>query len=205
MILNDFFDKVFVINLDHRIDRWEKVVDRFKSINLNDYERFSAIKSQEGWEGCKLSHLSIIKIAKERGYKNFIVFEDDFLLHDNFENLLKDTLSQLPNNWDMFYLGGNTSYSKYKELISPNIIKLDSVLTTHCYAMKETLYDRVLNEANKMSPQRDFFRGQAIDVYYSQFICKDSNVYIAEPMLCYQEEGYSDIEKKIMNYKNMIK
>ena len=88
----NFVDKIFVINLTHRKDRWADCIRQFKQYNINNYVRFSAIKPNiymlkkrdyqnmhttmkrkasyvVGAVGCKYSHLSIIKIAKKRGYK----------------------------------------------------------------------------------------------------------------------------------------
>jgi GR25 family glycosyltransferase involved in LPS biosynthesis len=201
----DYFDKVFVINLDKRSDRWSKVIESFKKINFSNYERFSAIESPNGWEGCKASHLSIIKKAKDNGYNNVLIFEDDFILADNFNEIINTVLEQIPPDWDMLYFGGNTVRCKQIESISENILKVDSMLAAHCYAIKNTLYDKILSEANTIENQRGFLRGKAIDVYYSEFICKNYNTYLTKPMLVFQEEGYSDIEKKMVNYKHMIK
>ena len=41
-----------------------------------DYEVFSAV-NRNSYMGCTLSHLGIINIAKERGYKRVMVIEDD--------------------------------------------------------------------------------------------------------------------------------
>lgn len=89
-------DKIFVINLDKRTDRMEEFLNEFKKINIDisNLERFSAIyKPENPCVGCTLSHLEVIKIAKERSYKNIIVFEDDFeflvsgeIFHKNIEN-----------------------------------------------------------------------------------------------------------------------
>lgn len=201
----DFFDKIYVINLDHRTDRWYKVVENFKSIGLYDYERFSAIKSDCGWKGCRDSHLSIIKDAKEKGYKNILIFEDDFVLSVEFNDILNKVITQLPDDWDMLYLGGNTNKCKNKIKVSDNLFNVDSVLTTHCYAINSSIYDKVLNEAIIIPPQKGFLRGQSIDVYYSEFVCKTNNVYITNPMICTQSTGYSDIEKRVLDYNNLIK
>ena len=204
-MLDSYFDKIYVINLDSRPDRMEKVVEKFKSIGLGNYERVSAIKTNNGWEGCKASHLSIVKDAKDNNYKNFLVFEDDFILHTEFNDILTKSLDDLPDDWDMLYMGGNLSMCNSREKITENLIKVNSILTTHCYAMKNTLYDRTLSEANTIPPQKGFLRGQAIDVYYSEFLCKNNNVYLIQPMICFQEDGYSDIEKRHIDYKNIIK
>jgi GR25 family glycosyltransferase involved in LPS biosynthesis len=41
-----FFDKIFVVNLDHRVDRWFTITNEFSRMGISEslYERFSAIK-----------------------------------------------------------------------------------------------------------------------------------------------------------------
>ena len=48
----------------------------------------------------------MIKIAKDRGYKKILIFEDDILILGNPNNVLKRNL-ELINNADMAYFGGN--------------------------------------------------------------------------------------------------
>ena len=70
--------KVIYINLNKRTDRKEDIVKELDSFNL-DYERFEAIETPGfGIVGCGLSHLSVLKIAKERKYENILILEDDF-------------------------------------------------------------------------------------------------------------------------------
>ena len=45
-IFNSFFDRIFVINLDHRTDRWEQVTKQFKQFGITNFERFSACKPE---------------------------------------------------------------------------------------------------------------------------------------------------------------
>ena len=99
-ILDTYFDKIFVINLDSRKDRWEECQELFKKYNINNYERVSAVRpiykdipknfynnlvvNQKEWYvtgciGCKLSHYKVIQLAKERGYDNFLVLEEPIL------------------------------------------------------------------------------------------------------------------------------
>ena len=40
----NFFDKIFVINLTHRRDRWADCIRQFNQYKISNYERFSAIK-----------------------------------------------------------------------------------------------------------------------------------------------------------------
>ena len=42
-MLQNYFDKIYCINLDRRIDRWEHFLNQSKKINLDNFERVSAI------------------------------------------------------------------------------------------------------------------------------------------------------------------
>jgi glycosyl transferase family 25 len=73
-------DAIFYINLDKRDDRKSEMEEELKKMNLVA-ERFSAIEHPppNGIVGCGKSHLAVIKLAKERGYKNVLILEDDFV------------------------------------------------------------------------------------------------------------------------------
>jgi GR25 family glycosyltransferase involved in LPS biosynthesis len=71
-------DKIFYINLDKRTDRREQIEEELRKYGLEG-ERYSAIHTPEaGIVGCGYSHLNVLKLAKERGYKNVLILEDDF-------------------------------------------------------------------------------------------------------------------------------
>jgi len=65
----------FVVNLESRPDRLENI--RFELDYLGwEYELFKAV-NRNNYMGCTLSHLEILKISKERGYRRVMVIEDD--------------------------------------------------------------------------------------------------------------------------------
>jgi glycosyl transferase family 25 len=74
----EFIDKIFYINLDKRQDRRREIETELEKMQfpLDKIERFCAIEC--GQIGCIESHLSIIRLAKERNYKNILILEDDF-------------------------------------------------------------------------------------------------------------------------------
>lgn len=91
----DHIDKVFYINLERRQDRRAHT-----ETVLTEYaipaERFDAISHSHGLYGCGLSHLAVLKLAQERGYKNVLILEDDILInapknefHDRLSNLFE--------------------------------------------------------------------------------------------------------------------
>ena len=71
-------EKIIYINLDKRTDRREEIENELKKYEL-EAERYSAIYTpHSGIVGCGYSHLNTLKLAKERGYKNVLILEDDF-------------------------------------------------------------------------------------------------------------------------------
>jgi len=71
-------DKIFYINLDKRTDRREQIEEELRKYGLEG-ERYAAIHTPEaGIVGCGYSHLNVLKLARERGYKNVLILEDDF-------------------------------------------------------------------------------------------------------------------------------
>lgn len=118
-------EKTFVINLDTRRDRWDKLmkaepyledqVTRIaavhgKSLKMSKviYDLFN--KNQFQWKksviGCNLSHISVwTKIAMSTG-KYYLVLEDDVRFVKGWLTKWKEALSHIPNDADLLYLGG---------------------------------------------------------------------------------------------------
>jgi len=73
-------DRIFYINLDYREDRREEIEGEIQKMGLEEKtERFPGIRVvEQGILGCTKSHLAVLKLAKERGYKNILILEDDF-------------------------------------------------------------------------------------------------------------------------------
>ncbi len=70
--------KIVYINLNRRTDRREQIETELNNFGLQ-YERFEAIETPGfGIYGCGLSHLSVLKLAKEGNYDNILILEDDF-------------------------------------------------------------------------------------------------------------------------------
>ena len=66
-------DKIYYINLNKRTDRREQIEKELNEFGLN-YERFEAIETHGfGIHGCGLSHLAVLKLAKENIYENVLI------------------------------------------------------------------------------------------------------------------------------------
>ena len=76
--MSNNIDHIFYINLDRRVDRKVQMEKQMNEYKL-PIERFTAIPSDPGIYGCSRSHLEVLKLAKERNYKNVLILEDDFV------------------------------------------------------------------------------------------------------------------------------
>jgi len=114
-MMNNYFDKMFCINLDRRTDRWENVSKLFDNNNLV-VERHSAFDGKKELTlpypssselAGAISHRDVILKAKELGLKNVLVFEDDVEFLNDIHEKFNTIKYFIPNDWDMIYFGGN--------------------------------------------------------------------------------------------------
>ena len=204
--MDNYFDKIFIINLDHRTDRWKQSLLELQKFNIKNYERFSAIKPnlkelpknyydrlevpsrldtyKIGAMGCKLSHYEVIKLSKQRNYKNILILEDDFKIEDDFISIFNKGISDLTFDWHMLYLGGNNNQKPQKLNNSKIIHKCIETATTHAYAINFKVFDLCI----KMMLNS----GCEIDVFYKK-LQKKFKIYCFYPSIIKQRESESDI------------
>lgn len=198
----NYFDKIFCINLDSRLDRWESAKTQFDKHNL-DVERISAIKGsdlnldwppeiKEGAVGCSLSHLFTIKMAKQMNLSNYLVLEDDIEFDENFNEKFSNIYeNEVPFDWDMLYLGGQHFHGMNLTQVSEHVFKCEYTLAAHSVAFKYKIYDRFINSLIDIT--------KPCDVHYAESH-KEINAYVIIPHLTWQRNSYSDIEKTNVDY-----
>jgi len=204
MKINDFFDKIYCINLDRRTDRWIDAqkeinkhslnVDRFSGINGNPNNNEKLNGATDGDIGCTLSHYNVIKDAKENDFNQILVLEDDVIFSENLNEKFGEYLKFLPSDWDMIYFGGNHNKHMGNKInfLNDKIIRLNETYGIHCVAINNSVYDLILNVVSEMK--------KPIDVYYAD-IQKSYNCYGFNPSVALQRESFSDIQNKNVNYK----
>lgn len=107
-------DKAFCINLDRRPDRWKGFctqnwpwpVQRFAAWDAAVSQAPSWWKQGNGAWGCFQSHTTILNMAMRAKWKNVLIMEDDAWKVDDFDRRWKSALADVPDDWDMLYLGG---------------------------------------------------------------------------------------------------
>jgi glycosyl transferase family 25 len=210
MLMNNYFDKIFCINLDRRTDRWDNVSKLFERNGL-------VIEKHSAFDGKKeltlpypssaelagtISHRDVILKAKELGLKNVLVFEDDVEFEDNINEKFNIIKNYIPNDWDMIYFGGNHVGGLIQ--VNEYFFRCLRTYALHMYAVNEKCYDLLIKylsdkikwvlegkQSLKPSVAADYFIG---DLHYI------INCYSIKPRLAWQKEGYSDIQEEVINY-----
>lgn len=196
---------IFYINLESRKDRRIHFENQMLLIGLNAI-RFNAIKHNYGAIGCSLSHLMLLKYAKEHNLDHILIMEDDimFLNPNIFINNLNNFLMN-HKEFDVLLLAGNNM--GHYNVIDDNCIKITKCQTTTGYLVKNHYYDKLINNfeesTNNLINNIKSVGTYAIDQYWNKLQMVD-NWYLLTPLTVTQRPDYSDIEKKNTNYNSVM-
>ena len=138
-------DKIFYINLDRRSDRRDLIEMDLAKIGLAA-ERFVGIPYEPGIVGCGKSHLAVMKIAKERGYKNVLILEDDFIFLESKE-VVEENIQKLfteKPDFDVCFLAYNLQRGNVVPEL-PFLIKADETHSASAYILNQHYYDKLID------------------------------------------------------------
>ncbi len=186
MRINDYFDKVVVINLDKRTDRLEKITEQLDDLGIT-FERFSAIDGT-GKNPMLANRDSHLQVWRENLGKKILVLEDDAQFVDNFQERFDQVIQTLPENWDVFYLGALLDKMTGKVIKVNNDWYRQIVSTgTQAYSVHPDIMQYCIDRL-------EIYDGY-IDVGL-RILAEDMNAYITQPNLVTQYPGYSDLRLK---------
>jgi len=207
MKINDYFDKVYCINLDKRTDRWAQAQTEFKKLGIeNDVIRWTGVEHPNGNLGCTLSHLNLIKKCKEEGLNNVLIFEDDVLFVETDIKLLEKAFKDLKSigKWDLFYIGVTMCPRSGRFIrITDRILKTNFAFTTHAYAANAQAFDPMIEAWN-----RSISGGYNIvdTVLDNHIVKKRGQSFVMDPIYAIQQPGLSNITNIVSEtYEWMIK
>ena len=206
-------NNAYVINLNHRLDRWIQINEKFKESNFR-LIRVPAIKNNNGALGCGLSFLKAVKYAKDNKLDSILIFEDDNKPLDKFEErwlIIKEWLDKNIDKWDIYnggarfqdwwlYDSKKTTINIFKTKLYYNINDIEllftaeTIVSTNWIYINKNAYERVL-EWNNVISNGEFI---PIDLYFS-----DNKIFkqvFSIPHLALQENGLSDNTKGNYNF-----
>lgn len=191
--ISSYFDKIFCINLAKRKDRWKHAEDQFKRYGFTA-ERFEGYDDviyqsvRNGNCGCTASHRALLEIIAYHRWNRVLVLEDDFEVRADFEknfaSMFALMVPEVPQDWDMLYLGGGYAEPPVAR-VSQHVIKIGRMMTTSSYGITWQM-------ARKMAP---YVSGVGpIDCLYSGFLA-ENRCYIFQPRLMVQYSSFSDLQE----------
>ncbi len=130
-VLQQYFDKIFVVSVPRFADRHTRVNERLAELPFDffwgadklklDLEQakhngiYDEAKTKQlqrqgkslnlGELACSLSHRMVYEEMIKHNWKRILILEDDVLPLYNNLALLPDVLNELPANWELVYLG----------------------------------------------------------------------------------------------------
>lgn len=199
-LINQLFPNKVCINLDRRPSRWRQMQDKFDQHGIHSVRRFPAIDGETatipacwpatpGAYGCLLSHLEVVREARRLGLSSILIFEDDVVFDEHFEQKFGEYIYQLPADWDMLFFGALHKDELIK--VSENIGRITQSNSTYACVLRDTVFDAFIalnSDANEVLDVNSL-------VLQQQFNC-----YCFLPHLAWVEVAFSDAQQKPVDH-----
>jgi len=173
-VLNQYFDKVYVITAEQHSLRIDYIKELFKKENiifdfhyavdanylnkqiLQDYVDYMksintipVVPPSMYCISATISHLQVLNSFKYSDYSNVLIFEDDVYFTENYQEKLKLFMNNVPADWDILNLGKNYTFKPEQvNCLSEHISVLKSVYGAHSYAFSKNKIQQFCNKFN---------------------------------------------------------
>lgn len=200
----DFFDEIYCISLPGNVTRWQKCINQFRYYNILDRVKrihvtpphpditVPTLKFPRGEIGVSLSQCKALVHAAAHQAKNVLIFEDDVVFEDGCLERLAKSIQELPEDWDIFFLGGNPD--RKMEEYSENLLRTKQFVCAFAYAINGPNILKLYNEVMDNISLRPY------DIFTSDMSLYGKG-YAVNPPICWQDEGHSFIRDAYRNYK----
>lgn len=185
--------KIFVISNTSDKTRSENILKQFASQNTrHDYEIVEAVmNSLQPCRGISQSFKKCIQIAKKGWYPEVMVLEDDFLA------LHPDSILKLMKLWNKYALNDGillgSVYEGTLSYLDEGVSQVeDKFSALNSVIIPENLYDTILQ--SEEAYHLDYYLGMVAKV----------PIYVADPFLIIQNDGYSYNLKKNTDYNKTL-
>ena len=198
--MNAVFPHKVCINLDRRADRWQQMLSKFAHHDIFAVRRFPAMDGEAlilppnwsgtaGGYGCLLSHLQVVREARELGVPSVLIFEDDVVFDTALQDKFSAYISQVPEHWDMLYFGA--LHMEDPIIVSEHVNQIRRAYSTYAYALNRTIFDVFIDLNSKADT--------AVDVNNLQ-LQTEHKCYCFRPHLAWVETDYSDAQELQKNH-----
>ena len=217
--LNDYFDRVKVINLDrcpvsmsrlgfHLMERQVRGVERYRAIDSRHCKCPSWFKAGSSAWGCLMSHLRISQDAAMDGLKNYFVMEDDVVLSEDFAERLPKVMKEVGEDWDMIYFGGQhlTKNGNPRRIEGKSeVIQPFNLHRTHAFAVNSRFFAQfgrhIMSAPSYIKRSKGWHIDHQLGILHEGAMNGDVNfkglkIYAVNPFVVAQGGGHSKISGK---------
>lgn len=174
--INTLVDKVYVINLDKDVERLQNIDTALRKQGIV-YERLSATVGSklqddprlsdfcnrfgtDGIKGCAISHHRCWEDMLENRYSRILVFEDDAVIPDDFDEKVRNVMGRIPNDYEIILIGCrffcknenllektvHTILNSAPEAVEDGIRKVSGSLGAHATIYTDSFVKKIIDE-----------------------------------------------------------
>lgn len=204
----DHVSGFYIINLDHHAERFRQTRETLLNLSIPEEKihRIKAIREDPGYIGCAKSHLKAVQTAKQdiatkasaTDGEFVCVLEDDLMTHDTPDRV-HSAVESLIN-----HRGGYDKFDAIHLAMTPIRIKKcttpPSVRVWKSYGLAGTLFHKAFLDQVEVVYSEAVRTRTQVDVMFSTKLQASNRVYGFYPPVMRQRPGYSEIEKKNVDY-----
>ncbi|RUM40675.1 MAG: hypothetical protein DSY80_09890 [Desulfocapsa sp.] len=177
----EYFDKIFCISVDSRVDRRETAKEAFVKLGIMDRVEFVLVQKHptNPEEGIFNSHLHCLSRGLKEGGEHILIFEDDIVVEHFSAPRIADAVKMLQQQkWEAFFLGAIRSKNRKTE--SGSLEWIEYRCLTHGYALNRHFARKIIQEK---------WGGVAYDGVLKK---RCSKSFAPVPMIAFQNTSFSD-------------
>ncbi len=210
MMVMDYFPKSYIVNLPSRTDRRRQMNRMLKRLGPSPQdgriEYFPAIRPESaggfvsiGARGCFMSHLGLLKKARDAGLPRVLIMEDDLEITPDFTAMSSALIKVLEReDWGFAYFGHALSDETEPASSEPLRPYQGPIQLTHFFAINGKILPRVVDFLETLlqrPPGHPDGGPMHVDGAYSTFRKQNPDVLTlaARPNLGWQRSSKSDI------------
>lgn len=182
----DFFQRKTCLTLG---PDWPIACAEFERVGLEHVWRFDALTAEGPHQSFNKSTRQILSDFIVSGSETLLFLEDDVVFRDMGH--LDKALNELPENWDIVYLGANLLNGQ-PERYSEHLFRVKSAWTTHAIGYNKKVVPFLLD--NQPPAGAEMF-----DNALSRWL-PDLQAFVVAPMVAYQRFHKSSIWETLEDY-----
>jgi GR25 family glycosyltransferase involved in LPS biosynthesis len=204
----EYIDAILYINLDHRSDRMEHVLQEIRKIDptLSKSHRINAeYVPEHGALGCTKSHIKALQLfLKHPEWKNCLILEDDFTFVSSSPEVnqqILDLFQECPT-YDVLMLAHGICSFSTEPTSSSLVQRILCGQTTSGYILNRDYLPTLLHnfqESCENLEKNGKLSWGCLDQYWKR-LQPHGKWFTYYTRIGYQYESYSDVENYVANY-----